>query len=103
MALVLQRRRVLRTIGILAAGGAGALVAGPAAALRVVASEDMQAVLDEGCGATAYHLRQIDEVVKSLGLSVTKEQRAQLLAGLTCPTCQCPLAAFDNPTGDLRF
>lgn len=103
MAPVTQRRHILRALGAAIAGGAAATLSGPAAAFRVIPADDMKGVLDEGCGATAYHRRLIDEAVQASGVTLSDEQRTALLAQLSCPTCRCPLAAFDNPAAGLRF
>ncbi|MGQ9365706.1 hypothetical protein [Azospirillum sp. ST 5-10] len=97
-----RRRAVLRGIVLLAA--AGAATARPAAAMRPLAVEDYRAVLDEGCGATAYHRRQFDEAAARLGVALSAEQRAAILARQLCPTCGCLLAeALAMPAPALPF
>ncbi|WP_035693695.1 hypothetical protein [Azospirillum halopraeferens] len=103
MAPVIPRRTVLRLIAALAPAAALVAVAGPAAAFREIPTDDATGLLDDACGVSAYHARLIDESLKTMGVSLTREQRAEVLAQITCPTCRCPLAAFDNPIAGLAF
>lgn len=103
MASRADRRRFLRSFGVLAIGGTAAGLAGPASALQVLPTDDMKGVLDQGCGATAYHRRLIDEAVRVAGADLTAEERSALLARLSCPTCHCPLNLIESPAGDGGF
>lgn len=85
------RRGALRAFGALLAGATAAGMARPAAAFRVLDGKDLRAVLDEGCGATAYHRRVLEETAAALGTDLTAEQRRAALASLPCPTCGCNL------------
>lgn len=85
------RRGALRAFGALIAGAAAAGLARPAAAFRVVDGNDLRAVLDEGCGSTAYHRRALADAAAGLGTDLTPEQRRMVLASLPCPTCGCNL------------
>ncbi|MFC5356593.1 hypothetical protein [Azospirillum himalayense] len=98
-----QRRHILRALAAVAVGGGAATLSGPAAAFRVIPNDDLKGVLDEGCCATAYHRRMIDEAVQAAGVSLTEEQRNTLLSQMSCPTCRCPLNQIDNPAAGLRF
>ncbi|AWK88529.1 hypothetical protein DEW08_19085 [Azospirillum thermophilum] len=97
----------MRGFGALAIGGTvGGTVAGlpgPAAALQMLPTDDMRGALDQGCGATAYHRRLIDEAVRVAGAGLTAEERSALLARLSCPTCHCPLNLIGGPAGDGGF
>ncbi|PWC71744.1 hypothetical protein [Azospirillum sp. TSH58] len=75
-----RRRHILRALAAVAVGGGAATLSGPAAAFRVIPNDDLKGVLDEGCGATAYHRRMIDEAVQAAGVSLTEEQRNTLLS-----------------------
>ena len=90
-----ERRGALKAFGLLAIGSglglAGVLAARPAAAVTALASRDYGAVLDQGCGANAYHRRMLDEAAAKLGVELTEEQRTAVLATVACPTCGCPL------------
>lgn len=101
--MVSQRRHILRALAAVAVGGGAATLSGPAAAFRVIPNDDLKGVLDEGCGATAYHRRMIDEAVQAADVSLTDEQRTKLLSQLSCPTCRCPLDQIANPAAGLRF
>ena len=98
------RRRVLKGLGALAAAAPLAMAAGPAAAVRAVETEDYRALLDEGCGATGYHRRQLDEAAERLDIRLTAEQREAILARLLCPTCGCLLVeAMASPAPGAAF
>ncbi len=101
------RRSILRALGAAALGGGALALPGPAAAFHVIPEDEAGALLEGGCGATAYHQRLIDEAVRAAGVTLTDDERAALLARLACPTCSCPLGLFDDPPGgplgELRF
>lgn len=87
----MARRGALRAFGALVAGAAAAGLARPAQAFRVLDGNDLRAVLDEGCGATAYHRRVLAETAATLGTELTPERRRAVLAAMPCPTCGCNL------------
>ena len=86
-----ERRSALKTLGLLAIGSGLGLAARSAAAVTARDSRDYGAVLDQGCGANAYHRRMLDEAAAKLGVELTEEQRTAVLATVACPTCGCPL------------
>lgn len=92
-----HRRQILRSLGAGALGVATAAISSPASAFRAFSSDEMKGVLDQGCGATAYHRQIVDEAVRAAGVTLSQGERDALLARLSCPTCRCPLNLLDNP------
>lgn len=100
---VIQRRHIVRGLSALSLAAVATTPSGPAAAFRLLSPGEAKGLLDEGCGATAYHRRLIDEAVRAAGLTLTDREREVLLARLSCPTCRCPLGMFDDPVTGPRF
>lgn len=97
-----SRRRLLTALGLAAAGSGVALAARPAQAFRVLPGDDYARVIESSCGATAEHRRLLDEASRALGVQLSDQQSASVLAQLKCPYCGCPLVATLDcaPTGE---
>jgi len=83
------RRQFLFGLGALCASSV--VAARPATAFQVVPTDDYADMVEHSCGVNSYHQRLLDEAAARLGVTLTKEQRAQALAALKCPFCGCPL------------
>ncbi|PWC39956.1 hypothetical protein TSO352_04470 [Azospirillum sp. TSO35-2] len=84
----LRRRDVL--YGLAAAGVC--LAAGTTAqAFTAQSSSDYGAMLDNACGASLDHKRQIATIERTLGMPLSDDRLVKLLQRTTCPACGCPL------------
>jgi hypothetical protein len=52
------------------------------------------ALHENACGATASHKELVAEVERVLGDKYSHEEKARVIATMTCPICGCPLSGL---------
>ncbi len=86
-----------RTLMMALLAGGGALVGSSRRASAFTADAPSARILamhENACGATASHKELVAEVDSILGDKYTAAEKRQIVAGLTCPICGCPLAGL---------
>ena len=89
-----SRRRLLRWLGL---GALGAAAARPAAAFQILPTGDYATMIENSCGASAYHRQLLEKAQARLGVTLNETQMTEALAAMRCPTCGCPLLAAAAP------
>ena len=90
------RRRFLGQVSRWALGGVVIGAARPAAAFQTMPASDYSALVDQACGVTANHARQLEQARARLGDVLTSQQLENTLQALRCPICGCPLTGNED-------
>ncbi|MCG5242302.1 hypothetical protein [Azospirillum doebereinerae] len=98
MDATMRRRDVLCGLAV---AGAWLLSGTAAHAITVRTRSDYGAVLDNACGASLDHTRQIAAVEEALGLALPDDRLIGVLQRTVCATCGCPL--MPPATGPAAF